>query len=172
MNVMELIVEQLMSFGFFDLLIFLSSSAIFYAFFTKSKLIENKIISSLLSLSIGFSILAYKFVVGISVNSFFSVFFMQVFVFALIFLLGAVIASIFYPDLPKMLMDQFKRRTTLFAVVFLILSLSLASGLLSVVWTMPGSQPGAGGKPDMTTVAIVVGLIIFIIVLIGGTRMV
>ena len=162
-NVIELAIRELLKFGFYDLILFMFSSAVIYALLRKIKFSPSKTIDGIIAISFGFSIMLYRVLYGLSLITPLTGFFAQVFVFGLIFMFGVILAGFFYPDLNKILLESMKSRRTLFALVALVLAISLASNLAAVFWTAPVGATGIG--PDPMTVTIIVASIIMIIVL-------
>ncbi|OYT42712.1 MAG: hypothetical protein B6U78_00300 [Candidatus Aenigmarchaeota archaeon ex4484_224] len=162
-NYIEYAIRELLSYGFYDLLVFILGTAFIYVLLKKFDITKSRIIDGIISLSVGFSLLAYKVLYGLSIVTPLTGFFMQIFVFGLIFFFGSLLASIFYPDLMKLLAETMKSRRTLFALVALVLAIAISSSLISVFWTAPLGAPGLG--PDPTTVSIIVASIIVIIIL-------
>jgi len=164
----EIVIEKMIELGFYSYVFpFLISSAIFYALFRKSKILgDSVVINAVIALSIAFMVLGFPVLVGFTLESQLSLFFTQATVFILIFVIGIIIASVFYPDLPKLLTEQFTRRTTIYQMIALGIGLFVTSGLV-IVFTQ-----GIAPQPDSTTpaasgdlVLIISGIVIFIILI-------
>ncbi|MCD6371232.1 MAG: hypothetical protein J7L39_00750 [Candidatus Aenigmarchaeota archaeon] len=167
---LENITQRLLDIGFFDILTFALVSAIFYGLLKKSKIFEgNVFLDGVVSIVIGFFTLLYKIVTGVSLLAPLATFFTQWFSVLLAFFIGAIVASMFYPDLPKMLGEQFKRRSTLWAMIALGIGLFVTSGLISTFISGLGGggqgKPGTAPGPPTDVIIIGAGLIIFIVIL-------
>jgi hypothetical protein len=79
-------------------------------------------------------------------------------------------ASLFYPDLPKVLAQQFTHRTTMYEMLALGIVLFLTSGLISA-FMAPSSTPQKPGeaRSPSDVITITVGLILFVVILIIGS---
>jgi len=164
------LIQNLLSFGFYNLFIWMLTLAIMYAILKKSKILgESPFINGVVALAIAFFIFAFPVLTGVSLILPTVTFFTQTTVILLFFIVGFIMASLFYPDLPKFLIEQFVRRTTLWALVALGLALFITSGLVSTFWfgiTAPTTQgaPVGGVSPDI--IIIVTGVVLFVVVLI------
>jgi hypothetical protein len=82
-----------------------------------------------------------------------------------VFLLGFLVASFFYPDLPKFLAEKFTSRSMISIAIAIGISVAIISGLIAVIWTPPkGAEGGIQIPMDITVTA--AGVIIFVILLI------
>jgi hypothetical protein len=171
MNPFEMIVNKLIALGFYDFLFpFIITSAIFYALLRKSKVFgESAFINAAISLSIALLIFGFPVIAGISLATPLSTFFTQATVWILIIAIGFLLASFFYPDLTKVLLETFKRRTTLMMMLAIGITLFITSGLLSV-FTSGLFAPRAGApSPPLDIILIAAGLIIFVVLIIIAT---
>jgi hypothetical protein len=171
MNPFEMIVNKLIALGFYDFLFpFIITSAIFYALLRKSKVFgESAFINAAISLSIALLIFGFPVIAGISLATPLSTFFTQATVWILIIAIGFLLASFFYPDLTKVLLETFKRRTTLMMMLAIGITLFITSGLLSV-FTSGLYAPRAGAPaPPLDIILIAAGLIIFVVLIIIAT---
>jgi hypothetical protein len=170
MNPFELVINKMISLGFYDFLFpFIITSAIFYALLRKSKVFgESIFINAVIALSIALLIFGFPVIAGISLASPLSTFFAQATVWILILFIGVLLASFFYPDLTKVLLETFRRRTTLMMMITIGIVLFITSGLLSVFTFGFGAppKPGAPPGPPVDVIAIAVALSIFIVLLI------
>jgi len=164
----EIVIEKMIEFGFYSYIFpFLISSAIFYALFKKSKILgDSVVINAVIALSIAFMVLGFPVLVGFTLETELSLFFTQATVFILIFVVGIIIASVFYPDLPKLLSEQFTRRTTIYQMIALGIALFVTSGLVIVFTQGVAPDPNAT-RPTATAdvVLIVSGIVIFIVLI-------
>lgn len=162
---------RMLEIGFFDILAFVLFLAIFYALFRKSKVLgESVVINGIAALAISFFIFLYPLTFGLSFVNNLTAFFAQSIVWILTFLLAFLIASFFYPNLPGMLAETFKRRTTLWALIGLAFSLIVTSGFISILWQGIVSPkpvaPGAAPPPPRDVLILVAGIIIFVVLII------
>ncbi len=169
-NVFDALVKQLISLGFYDFLFpFIITAAIFYGLLRKSKILsDSPLINGVIALSIAFMVFGFPTISGISLSTPLSTFFTQATVWVLIFLIGFILASFFYPELSKMLLEQFTRRSTLMIMISIGITLFVVSGLLSAIF-IPPSKPPAPGTPASTPTDVIIitaGVIIFIVLII------
>ena len=159
------IITKLVGFGFFNLLIFILAMTLVYALLRQRKIFgESALINGLIAFSIAFFVFAYPVIVGISLTAPLTTFFSQAFVFVLIFFIGFLIASFFYPTIPEVLQKFFQSRNTLFAMIALSLTLFVTSGLVGIIYTTstgPSKQP----SPPPENSLLIAGLIIAVVVL-------
>lgn len=162
----EIAIKKLVEVGFYDILLFVLSLAIFYAILRKSKILgESPLINAVISFVAAFLVFGYPVLIGFSLTMPLTMFFTQSFVWILIFVIGFVLASMFYPDMPKMLAEQFTKRTTLYVMLALGITIILMSTLISVFWTYPPAAPGAP-TPSTDVIILAAGVIIFIVLII------
>jgi hypothetical protein len=165
----ETAIQKMQEVGFFDILAFLLFLAIFYTLFRKSKVLgESVFINGIAALAISFFIFLYPLLTGFSLVQNLVTFFAQASIWILAFLVAFLLASFFYPDLPKMLATTFTRRTTLFAMVGLGIALLVTSGFISILWKglLPGGEGSAKpGQAPRDVVILAVGIVVFIILL-------
>jgi len=166
----ETVVKMMVSLGFYDFLFpFVISAAIFYALLKRSKMLgDSVVVNAVVSLSMAFMILGFPVLAGFALGTELSVFFTQAIVFILVFVVGMIIASLFYPDLPKMLAEQFTRRTTMFEMLAVGIALFITSGLVIVFTQGLSSRPGEElarpvASPDI--VLIVSTIVIFVVLI-------
>ena len=164
-NIFETVVQKLLEVGFYDLLIFVISLTLFYAILRKVKILgESPIVNAALAFSIAFLIFGYPVIVGFSLTLPLVTFFTQSFVWILIFFIGFLIASFFYPDLPKFLAEKFTSRSMISIAITIGVASVIISGLIGVLWATP---PGEGAvQIPFDTVITAAGVIIFVILLI------
>jgi hypothetical protein len=171
-NIFSDMIESLRSSGVFDILIFIFFFVVFYAIFMKSKIFGSSVgINGVIALVIAFLISIYSSFTGFGLIEPLSRFFTQASVILLLFIVALVVASIFYPDFPKMLMETFKGPTILYILIPLALALLITSRSIWVLWA--GFKAGAGPSSDITM--LIIGLLIFVVVLtlaafIGGRK--
>ena len=163
----EIVVQKLIDLGFYNFLFpFIITAAIFYALLRRAKIFgESLTVNAVISISIAFLIFGYPVIAGVSLTTPLSTFFTQATVWLLIVFVGAIIASLFYPNFSEMLIKQFTHRTTFYAMIVLGIALFVTSGLLTVFTTPPPTTPGAPPGPPTDVILIAAGLIIFIVLL-------
>jgi len=162
------IVTKLVGLGFFNLLTFILAMALVYALLKQRKIFgDNAFINATIAFSIAFFIFAYPIITGISLITPITTFLSQAFVFILVFFVGFLVASIFYPEFPKVLGEFFKSRNVLFSMIALSLALFVTSGLVSVIYTSSQLSSQAGGQPSppRENALLIAGLIIAVVVL-------
>jgi hypothetical protein len=171
-NIFAPIISKLVDVGFYDFLLFLFSLAIFYALLKKSKILgESNMMNGLVAFVGAFLVFGYPILIGISLTVPLTAFFTQALVWIILIFFGLIVASLFYPDLPKMLADQFTKRTTLYEMIAIGISLLITSTLITVLWQgVGGGTAGIPGVPsppqDVTLIA--AGVIIFIVIILIG----
>lgn len=161
------IIQKLMDYGFGNFLIFIVTLAIFYALIRKSKVFgESVAINGLVAFAASFMIFSFPVLMGFNLVTPLSTFWTQGFVFLLFIIFGVIAASIFYPDLPAMLMKEFTRRTTFWTMIALGVTLFVTSGLVEI-FTSLQAKPSTSGlpKPPIDVVTIISGVIVFVVVL-------
>jgi len=171
-NIVYTLISKLLSFGFFDILAFILVLALLYAILRKSKILgENPVIDGVVSFGIAFMVLAFPVLTGIGLTIPLSKFFTQASVFFLIFLVGFLLASMFYPNLTEWLPKVFTSRNTLFAMIALGIALFITSGLVGVIY-QAATSPTAGGTTGPSDIYILVaGLVIFIVIIMLSATM-
>jgi hypothetical protein len=169
-NPFQMFVQRLIDLGFYDFVFpFIITSALLYALLRKTKIFgESVAVNAVVALSIGFMIFGFPVLAGLTLATNWSIFFTQATVFLLIFFVALLLSSLFYPDLMKMLAEQFTRRTTLYQMIALAVALLVTSGLV-VVFTnalapKPGKEGGVGPPADV--VLMIAAIIIFIVLVI------
>ncbi len=165
-NVFQEVVTRLLEVGFYDLLIFIIALAVFYAILRKVKIVgESPMVNAALAFCIAFLVFGFPVMMGFSLVLPFVTFFTQSFIWILMFFIGVLIASFFYPDLPKFLIDKFSNSKTMIMVGILIaLLVLLISGLVGAIFAV---APGEGGIAiPMDTIVIIAGVIIFVVMII------
>lgn len=167
-GVIELLVRNLEKLNFFDALIFLFFSVILFAVLRKSKILgENLVINSIIAIIISFFIFIYPSFTGFSLVMPMSRFFTQISVIILLFVVGFIVASIFYPDMPKMLADQFKTPAILWIVIPIVLALLVTSRMIWVLWA--GFSTGPTSDVGIFVAAILIfAVIVLIAAAVGG----
>jgi hypothetical protein len=160
------IVTRLVSLGFFNLLTFILAMTLIYALLRQRKIFgDNALINATIAFSIAFFIFAYPIITGISLVTPITTFLSQAFVFILVFFIGFLVASIFYPDFPKVLSDFFKSRNVLFSMIALSVALFVTSGLVGVIYIYSSSGPSNQPSAPRENILLIAGLIIAVVLL-------
>lgn len=171
-NLFADMIESFGSSGVFDILLFILFFIVFYAILMKSKILSgNAGVNGTIAIVIAFLISLYSGFTGFSLVEPLSRFFTQASVIVILFLVAFITASLFYPDLPKMLAEQFKSPTILYILIPLALALLVTSRSIWVLWAGYKATPGPSG--DITI--LIAGLLIFVVILfiaatIGGRK--
>jgi MFS family permease len=169
-DVFEPIITRFISLGFLNALMLFFFSAILYAILRKSKIFgESVIINGFIAFIAAFLVFVFPFVTGLSLTTNFSLFFTQSAVILLFLVMSFIMASLFYPDMPKFLAEHFTHRSTLSVMIALGIALFIMSGLVSTLlatFTAPklAGTSGVGASPDILIIG--AGLIIFVVILI------
>ncbi|MEM5879225.1 MAG: hypothetical protein QXU74_01905 [Candidatus Aenigmatarchaeota archaeon] len=155
--------------GVFDIFLFILFFVSFYAILMKAKVLgSNPGVNGVVALVIAFFLSLYSTFTGFSLVEPMSRFFTQASVIVLMFIAALVVASLFYPDLPKMLAEHIKGPTILYILIPLALALLITSRGIWVFWAGYKTTPGAGSD----IMVLIVGLLIFGIILLIATAIV
>jgi hypothetical protein len=172
-DVFEPVVKKLFEWGLGNVIVFFLSVAIFYAILRKSKVlgesaIVNGIVAGITAFLVSFWFPIYT---GVTLVNSMTAFFSQSIAILIFLIVGFLMAGLFYPNMPEMLMEQFKRRTVLAVMLALALVLFITSGLVSTMWslaTVP-TEPGKPSGPSPDIYLITTAVILFIIILLVGS---
>src|SRR3989338_4837910 len=171
-DIFEPIINKLLSLGILNAMLLFLFAAIAYALLKKSKIFgESEILNGVVAFIIAFLIFIFPFITGVSLVNPISIFFTQSIVIIIFLMIGFIMASFFYPDMPKVLADQFTRRSTLYVMIGLAIGLFITSGLVTTLLAafsgpkIPKSETG----PPSDVLIISAGPILFIIILIVAT---
>lgn len=166
----ETLVRNLVNLGFYNFVLpFIISAIVLYAILKKSKILgESNVINITLSIAVAFMIFGFPVITGLSIGGPLATFFTQAVIFGFVFAVALIVASIFYPNMPEMMMREFKRRTMLWIGLVLAIGLFITSGLVAVIWSAASAppQPGAAPGPPNDVLILVAGLVIFMILII------
>ena len=168
-NIFEILITKLIEVGFYDLLIFVISLTLFYTLLRKVKVFgESPVVVAVLAFSIAFLIFGFPVIVGFSLTLPLVTFFTHSFIWILMLFIGILIASFFYPDLPKFLAEKFTTRSMLFIGVAIGITSVIISGLIAVFWATP---PGEGRiQVPFDTVVAAAGVIIFVVLILLASQ--
>jgi hypothetical protein len=170
-DIFEPIITRFISLGFLNALLLFFFSAIIYALLQKSKMFgENAILNGIIAFIASFLVFVFPFITGLSLIPSITLFFTQTVVIVLFLTVSFIMAALFYPDMPKFLMEHFTHRTVLSTMIALGLALFIISGLVSTLlaaFTAPKLQSNSGGIGGSTDILIIgAGLVLFVVVLI------
>jgi hypothetical protein len=159
-------IQSFRSSGVFDIFLFILFSIVFYAILMKSKVLGSNVgLNGTVAIIIAFLLSIYSTFTGFSLIEPLSRFFTQASMIGLVFVVAFIIASVFYPDLPKMLAEHFKGPTILYIMIPLALALLITSRSIWVLWAGFKTTPGTSSD----IMILVVGLIIFVVILLIAT---
>jgi len=153
------------------------SFVFFYVLFEKLKLTTNKFLNALLSFSISLLVFIYPLVSGMNIALALSYFFAQSFSFILVLVIGFLLASLFYPDLPQKLSIFFRTRGILAGMIALSVVFFLLSGLISVLIPTSSTysqyhQIQTTATDDLPKLGILIALLtVFGVIMIAAGRM-
>jgi hypothetical protein len=166
-NIMETVVSKLLEVGFYDLLIFVIALALFYGILKKIKFFEGStVINAALAFAISFLIFGFPVIMNFSLVLPLARFFTTSFVFVIVFLVGMLVASFFYPDLPKFLTEHFKTRTMISVGMAIGVAVAVISGIAGILYAAPPKGPSTLPITPSDTGVVSSGTIVFIILLI------
>jgi hypothetical protein len=167
-NVFEMLVVKLLEVGFYDLLLFIISLSMFYALLKKSKFFDSEVVNAALASSIAFLIFGFPVIMNYSITLPLVKFFTQSFVWLLMFLFGFLMASYFYPDLPKFLAEHFSSRSMLTVGIVGGLLISITSGTISILWAANPIQQSIEPHLPWETSSMSAAIIVFVIFIIAA----
>lgn len=169
-SIFQPVVEKLIELGFYEFFFpWLITAAIFFGLFRKSKILgESPVLNGVVALSIAFLVFGFPVIAGFSLALPISSFFTQATAIILFIVMGLLLASAFVPDLRDFLGKAFTRRTILWEMLAIGLTLFITSTLVSIFWTQAGKPvaPGAPPAPSTDIITIAAGIIIFVVLLI------
>jgi hypothetical protein len=168
-DIFEPVINQLISLGFLNALMLFFFAVILYAVLKKSHILgDSDVLIGIISFISAFLVFIFPFITGVNLIPNFSIFFTQTVVILLFLIIGFIMASLFYPDMPAFLAEHFTHRSILSTFIALGLALFIISGLVTsllVSFTSPKLATGVPG-PSSDVLIIAAGLIIFVVVLI------
>ncbi len=173
-NYFEIVANLLGKFGFYQYFFpFAIIAAVVFGLLKKSKILgESTVVNGLVALCVSF-IAVFGFSVSTTLNlaSYWSAFFMQISVFLIVFFIGLLLASLFYPNINEWLPKVFTTRSMLLIMVVIAIVVFISSGLVGAL-TLELTGPSKPGKPttprDITI--LVVGIFLFVVfIIIAGS---
>ncbi len=167
-NIFEILITKLIEVGGYDLIIFIFALTVFYAILKKYKILgESQGINAVVALTIAFLIFGYPVLVGFSLTLPLAKFFTQGLLWIMLFFMGILIASLFYPDLPKFISKTFKTRTVIWVAIFFTVVSLILSGFVSVLWASPPASGNVEIPFDLSITT--AGVLLFMVALIIGS---
>lgn len=170
-NPFDFVIARLNQLGFFQLLLFVLTSAVFYGLLRKSRLFgdadRNVVVNGVISLVAAFMVWSAPTLLGIDLQTATTTFFVQGVSASLVVMVGLMITGMFAPEgLGKVLQENLKGR---FLAAVLVLGLIIAIGIffasgISNIF-FPASTFSAGLSTDTITI-IVIGVLMIISVLV------
>jgi len=159
--------------GFFNLLLWLFFSAIFYAILRRTKIFgESAVINGIVALTASFFIFAFPYITGLSYIYNFSLYFAQISLFALVLVFALLLASFFYPNLWEFIQKTFQHRTqiwVMFALAFILLITSNLIGILTLPLSGQSSSGSGKGLPEspvpQTVIIFLASIFIFLVLI-------
>lgn len=171
-NIFETAVSSLVDLGFYNFVIFVFALAIFYAVIKRTKIFgDSPTINGVLAFAVAFMVFGYPVIIGYSLVTPFVTMFTQTTVFIMVFIIAFLVASFFYPDMPKFLTESFKTRGMLYNAIAIGIAIAVMSGAVSVLTNVPKGNEGLPSAPNEVLV-MVAGVIVLIIVLIVASAVV
>jgi hypothetical protein len=166
-NIFETVVSQLVDVGAYNLVIFVLALTIFYAILKRVKIFgESNLVVGAIAFCISFMVFGYPVIIGYSLVAPFVNMFTQFTVFIMVFVMAFLVASFFYPDLPKFLAESFTTRGMLMNAIAIGIAVAILSGAVSVLWNAPkgnAGMPGAPGEIGLMAGATVMLIIILLV---------
>lgn len=170
-NPFDFVILRLNQLGFFQLLLFMLTSAVFYGLLRKSKLFgepeKNIIVNGIVALVAAFMVWSAPTLLGIDIVTATTTFFVQGVSATLVIMIALMITGMFAPEgLGKVLQENLKGRfLAAVLVVGLIVGIGIffASGVSNLFF--PASTFGSGISTDTITI-IVIGVLMVISVLV------
>ena len=170
----EIAIEKLIEVGFYDFFLpFILASIVIFALLRKSKILgESVAVNGLVAISIGLLLMGFPVLVGITFTTQFATFFAQAMAWIFLLITAAIIASVFYPDLNKIL-GGIESKSFMFVMLAVAIAIFVTSGLVGV-FTLPGNEAATGIEPDIPApptdiVIILAAIIIFMVLMILAT---
>jgi len=173
-NYFEVVAELMSKFGFYQYLFpFLIIAAVVFALLKKSKILgESVVVNGLVALCVSFiAVFGISISTGLNLASYWSAFFMQVSVFLIVFFVGLLLASLFYPNINEWLPKVFTSRSMMMIMVVIAIVIFISSGLIGVLTSGITGPPKPGTPTASRDVTIlVVGIFLFVVfIIIAGS---
>lgn len=173
-NPFDFVIVRLNQLGFFQLLLFVLTSAVFYGLLRKAKLFgepgQNIVVNGVVSLVAAFMVWSAPTILGIDIQTATTTFFVQGISATLVVMVSLMITGMFAPEgLGKVLQENLKGKfLTAVLVVGLIVGLGIffASGVSNMFF--PSGSLTSGLNTDTITVIIIgVLMVVSVLVIVG-----
>lgn len=173
-NPFDFVINRLNVLGFFQLLLFVLASAVFYGLLRKSKLFgepdRNIVVNGVVALVAAFMVWAAPTLLGINLQDATMTFFAQGISATLIVMIALMITGMFAPEgLGKVLQENLKGRflsAVLILGIIVGIAIFFASGISNIFF--PPSTISSGLNTDTITVIIIgVLMVISVLVIVG-----
>jgi hypothetical protein len=153
------LVKNLEKLGVFNILIFIFFGIVLFSILVKTKLLgENLVINAVIAIIVAFFIFIYPTFTGFNLVEPLSRFFTQMSVLILLLAAAFIAASLFYPNITKVLTEQFKSPTIVYIMIFVVIVFLIISRVVWVLW----AGFGVGGNDLIILVA---AILIFVALL-------
>lgn len=170
-NPFDFVIVRLNQLGFFQLLLFVLTSAVFYGLLRKSQLFgepqKNVVVNGVVALVAAFMVWSAPTLLGIDITTATTTFFVQGVSASLIIMVALMITGMFAPEgLGKVLQENLKGRFlagVLILGLIVALGIFFASGISNIFF--PATSFTAGLSTDTITI-IVIGVLMVISVLV------
>lgn len=168
-NFFEIAVQKLIDVGFYNFLLpFILFVTLFYAVLRKTKLLgDSEIVHGVLSVVFGLFIFGMPVILGNSLTVPLATFLTQGAVAMLVFIIGLLIASFFYPNLMESLPQIFKTPGPATWIVWVVFGFAILFGMFSVAGDFIDNVVGAAGIPKelfFLTVSIIGIFFVFLLI--------
>jgi len=142
--------------------------AIVYVFLQRSKIVESKFLAFTIAFFSSLLVLVFPIIAGIDISIFLSTFFAHLFVIVIVFFVGLIAASIFYPDFTKIL-ERFTHRSMIMIMIIIALVAFVTSGIISfLISTLGGPQipstSNSNSNPTPSDITFTLGTLVLLIV--------
>ena len=168
-NAFENVVSQMVDVGIYNLIIFILALSIFYSVLKRVKIFgESNVVVGTISFAIAFLVFGYPVIIGYSLVTPFVMMFTQTTVFLMVFLIAFLIASFFYPDMPKFLAASFTSRGFLMNAMAMGVAIAILSGAIAILWQVPKGLAGGPTAPQELLVMSAVVIVMIIVLIIAS----
>ena len=168
-NIFQIAAERLVDVGFYNFLLpFILFTTVLYAVLKKTGILgDSIIIHGIISVSVGLLVFGVPVILGSSLVQPLTAFLTQAVIAILVFVVGLLVASFFYPNIMEKLPEIFKPPGPGGWLVWLVVGLAAALGLFTFIGKPIGQLFKAFKIPGellSMTIVVVIVLIIFIII--------
>lgn len=172
-NPFDFVIVRLNTLGFFQLLLFVLTSAVFYGLLRKSKLFgepdKNIVVNGVVALVAAFMVWSAPTLLGIDLQTATTTFFVQGISATLVIMVALMITGMFAPEgLGKVLQENLKGRfltAVLILGIIVAIGIFFASGISNIFF--PSSTVSGLNTDTITIIVIGVLMVISVLVIIG-----